>query len=49
MTVIERERLDRRFKAMSKVSKWVRHNISKTIGGAMLDKVYDMWSESYNR
>lgn len=49
MLATEREKLDRRFRRMSKVSKWIRRKVSKTIGNAMLERVYDMWDNSYSR
>lgn len=46
-TVKEREKMDRRFKRMSKVCKWIKRNVSKSVGDALLDRVYDLWDGSY--
>ena len=48
-TVIEREKLDARFKRASKATKWLyrHHLIPKVIKVTVQDFIDDRWSESY--
>ena len=46
-TPAERERLDRKFRRISKFGKFVKNHISKTIGTAIVEWNYDRWGDSY--
>lgn len=46
-TIAERQKMDRRFKRISKVGKWVYKHISKKLGTAIIDWNDNQWDMSY--
>ena len=47
MTVKQSHKIDRKYKNLCNISRFVRDHINKTIGRDMLDYFSDKWDEAY--
>ena len=44
----KRQRLDRKYKRLCNIARFIRKHINRKLGRAILGKVYDKWSDSFN-